>query len=384
MEARKRTTTSQENIAEMSSAPSRTATPWSTPVQIVSAGLMGVVFGFAMEKARVTEPMVIQAQMGMSKFIMMKMFLSAVVAGQVGLVALNRFAGKQFQAARSEFASCVQHRGWLDVGLGGAILGAGMTMAGACPGMVIIQVGAGAQQAGFTVAGLFIGAYLYAFSHPSVSKLFHGKNDHRHVFLDQQLGLPFPLVALSFSALLAAAITVFEHFFPWETELPRPLGSADSFFSMHAWSPVVSGALVGALQIPAVVMLGDTLGSSTCYMTLSAQTTRLGILKTSCGHLCGYTDGVSNWWQVVYIGSAALAAAVSASLGSPGNLVIPGVSPTAGVIGGILMLFGSRLAGGCTSGHGLSGMGLLATSSFVAVATMFGGGMAMKLALSYM
>jgi hypothetical protein len=32
----------------------------------------------------VTEPLVIQAQMGMSKFIMMKMFLSAVVAGKRG------------------------------------------------------------------------------------------------------------------------------------------------------------------------------------------------------------------------------------------------------------------------------------------------------------
>ena len=55
-------------------------------------------------------------------------------------------------------------------------------------------------------------------------------------------------MALSFSALLAAAITAFEHFFPWEDELPRPTLDV-SYLSMHAWSPLVSGALVGALQV---------------------------------------------------------------------------------------------------------------------------------------
>ena len=36
------------------------------------------------------------------------------------------------------------------------------------------------------------------------------------------------------------------------------------------------------------------------------------------------------------------------------------------------MLFGSRLASGCTSGHGLSGMALLSVQSIVAVCAMFG------------
>lgn len=35
---------------------------------------------------------------------------------------------------------------------------------------------------------------------------------------------------------------------------------------------------------------------------------------------------------------------------------------------------GSRLASGCTSGHGLSGMALLAIQSIVAVPAMFAGG----------
>eukprot|EP00730_Choanoeca_flexa_P003649 TRINITY_DN11467_c0_g1_i3.p1 TRINITY_DN11467_c0_g1~~TRINITY_DN11467_c0_g1_i3.p1 ORF type:complete len:388 (+),score=69.75 TRINITY_DN11467_c0_g1_i3:265-1428(+) len=352
--------------------------------QGLAAGAMGLVFGVAMEKARVTEPAVIQAQMAMSKFIMLKMFLSAVVSGQLGLVLLQYLSPKHFNAARKAFAGCVEYRGWVDVALGGAILGAGMSLSGACPGMVIVQVGAGAQHAGYTVAGLFLGAYLYSLAHPTLARMFHTMNPSTTpVFLDRQLGLPFAQVALSFAALLAGTIMVVEELVGWTDEVPRVLTPVDSsYMSMHAWSPIVSGALVGALQIPAVLLLGDTLGSSTAYMTLCAQPTRFGFGKDVASHLADFTDGMSNWWQVVYIGTAALAAAWSASQGTPSDVVIERVPPVMGVVGGVLMLFGSRLAGGCTSGHGLSGMGLLASTSFAAVAAMFAGGMATQGVLS--
>lgn len=44
-------------------------------------------------------------------------------------------------------------------------------------------------------------------------------------------------------------------------------------------------------------------------------------------------------------------------------------------IGGFLILFGARLAGGCTSGHIISGMTQLAVSSTIFAAAVFAGGM---------
>jgi uncharacterized membrane protein YedE/YeeE len=41
---------------------------------------------------------------------------------------------------------------------------------------------------------------------------------------------------------------------------------------------------------------------------------------------------------------------------------------------GFIMLFGARIAGGCTSGHGISGMAQLSAGSTLAVAAMFAGG----------
>jgi uncharacterized membrane protein YedE/YeeE len=45
---------------------------------------------------------------------------------------------------------------------------------------------------------------------------------------------------------------------------------------------------------------------------------------------------------------------------------------TAAAAGGILLLFGARLAGGCTSGHILSGVSQLAVSSLLFLAAAFG------------
>ena len=55
---------------------------------------------------------------------------------------------------------------------------------------------------------------------------------------------------------------------------------------------------------------------------------------------------------------------------------VPGVHPAAAVVGGFIMLFGARLAAGCTSGHGISGCAILSIPSFIGVAAMFAGGIA--------
>ena len=44
-------------------------------------------------------------------------------------------------------------------------------------------------------------------------------------------------------------------------------------------------------------------------------------------------------------------------------------------IGGVLIIFGARLAGGCTSGHIISGITQLSMSGLLFGATVFGGGM---------
>jgi uncharacterized membrane protein YedE/YeeE len=61
---------------------------------------------------------------------------------------------------------------------------------------------------------------------------------------------------------------------------------------------------------------------------------------------------------------------------APSLVALPSfeVAPAMATLGGILMIVGSRLAGGCTSGHGISGISLLSMSSLVTIASTFAAG----------
>ena len=54
--------------------------------------------------------------------------------------------------------------------------------------------------------------------------------------------------------------------------LVRPLARCCSCsgFECYAWAPWVGGGLVGILQFPIVIMMHDTIGSSTAYVAISS------------------------------------------------------------------------------------------------------------------
>src|SRR5512140_3059563 len=108
-------------------------------VNAIVIGLsMGIVFGFALEKSRVFEPGVIVGQMQMRNFIMLKIFLTAVAPGAVVLAALNGFGYVKLQPKAALYAADI---------VGGLLLGTGITLAGACPGTTLAQIGAGYRDA---------------------------------------------------------------------------------------------------------------------------------------------------------------------------------------------------------------------------------------------
>lgn len=59
----------------------------------------------------------------------------------------------------------------------------------------------------------------------------------------------------------------------------------------------------------------------------------------------------------------------------------PAVAATVMTLGGVLVGFGTRMATGCTSGHGLCGIARFQPGSLVATASFFGTGVVVSLAL---
>lgn len=155
-----------------------------------------------------------------------------------------------------------------------------------------------------------------------------------------------------------------------------------------AWSPYVAGMVIGLLQIPAFLIIETALGASSSYVTVGTAIASwldpsLLQIEYVARHLAA---NAKNLWQVALVTGIAIGAFLSMkmsgarrqpispiwtrALGSSSSALRYAVAFGAG----FLMLFGARIADGCTSGHGLSGLAQLSVGSTVAVAGMFMGG----------
>lgn len=161
-----------------------------------------------------------------------------------------------------------------------------------------------------------------------------------------------------------------------------------------AWSPYAAGIIIGLLQIPTFLLMGTALGASSSFVTVGAYLASLfDQSAANVSYFASHMTGAKNWWQVAVVVGIAVGAFLSMTLaGSRRRSVSPvwqqtmGVSSVAGrapfaFVGGFLMLLGARIAGGCTSGHGISGMAQLSLGSTLAVAAMFAGGILTALVL---
>ena len=162
-----------------------------------------------------------------------------------------------------------------------------------------------------------------------------------------------------------------------------------------AWSPYLAGIVIGLLQIPAFLLIETALGTSSSYVTVGgivASWIDPSILKID--YVARHVAAAGkNWWQVALVIGIAIGAFISMRLsGAKRHSISPiwqralgSSSPTrryaVAFLGGFILLLGARIADGCTSGHGLSGMAQLAVGSTVAVAAMFAGGIATAMLL---
>lgn len=169
---------------------------------------MGAVFGIALEKSRVFEPGTIVSQMQLRTFLMLKIFLTAVITGLVVLAVLNGVWGvKMFPKALVWQADIV----------GGILLGVGISIAGACPGTVFAQIGAGYRDAWFTVAGGILGAMTFGYVEPTLRSILLSGGPGK-LTLDGMTHIPFWTLALTVAAALVGGLIVLERLKPWRAE----------------------------------------------------------------------------------------------------------------------------------------------------------------------
>ena len=181
----------------------------SLSIAIVVGILMGIAFGFFLEKSRVFEPGIIVGQMQLRNFIMLKVFLTAVATGAVVLAALNGFGIVKLQPKAALYAADI---------VGGLILGVGIALAGACPGTTLAQIGAGYRDALFTFAGGLVGAIAFSYAQPWFNTTLLASGDGKIIFSDL-IGIPYWTGALGLAAVLIVVMVLLERWRPWRDEM---------------------------------------------------------------------------------------------------------------------------------------------------------------------
>eukprot|EP00163_Fabomonas_tropica_P006442 TRINITY_DN16011_c0_g1_i1.p1 TRINITY_DN16011_c0_g1~~TRINITY_DN16011_c0_g1_i1.p1 ORF type:complete len:304 (+),score=80.93 TRINITY_DN16011_c0_g1_i1:124-912(+) len=261
-----------------------------------------------------------------------------------------------------------------------------MSVSGACPGMVLAQLGTGVSSGPWVFAGGLVAALVYAYVEPYMRGFIKWKYQGGRVSMDSYFDVHFSTVAFGLAVAVTAFLTFLESLVPWTSELHAPaipISPSDNVFELAAWSPYVAGAIIGFNQIPAVIFLQDTLGSASSYATIVSHLVTLVIGRQQADKndvIRKSRDGLGNMWQVYYV-LAVIAGSAGSAIMSHTWGQVSAIDSTRAFVGGFLILFGSRMAGGCTSGHGISGAALLYWLSWVAVPAMFGGGIVTALTL---
>lgn len=121
--------------------------------RLLAAVLFGLAFGFLLQKGGVGKYHILVGQLLLQDFTVMKVMLTAIVVGMVGIFTLHRFAKVNLHLKPTRVGPNI---------IGGLIFGAGFALIGYCPGTVAAALGQGNYDALFAMLGLVVGSFVYA------------------------------------------------------------------------------------------------------------------------------------------------------------------------------------------------------------------------------
>ncbi len=160
------------------------------------------------------------------------------------------------------------------------------------------------------------------------------------------------------------------------------------------WSPYLVGILLGVLSWITFATMNKALGTSTTMVRAAGGVERM-IASDHVDNEPYFVKYLGTSaepkpmieWQFALVIFLAVGAFLAAKLSGKVNPEhVPdlweqrfgpskGFRHAAAFLGGVILIIGARMAGGCTSGHGLSGGMQLSTSGWIFMGAMFAGGL---------
>lgn len=314
---------------------------------------LGFLFGLFLQYAKVNTYNSISGMAVLNDFTVAKTIAAAIGIGAIMLsfaigLGYADFHVKPFLAGA--------------VIIGGLLFGVGMAILGYCPGTLPVSLGQGSVDALIGILGGFAASILYTVLSPSI-----------HGALGPDLGkIALSTVVAAGTAIyylvvgLIGVILITGAFWLQRVEKKKEL----------KW--FVAAAGIAVIAVTLFIVSDRVLGASTFYPYIADR-------------LSGLTDNAyyikqveqSGFFEMKFLAGAFLSGLVYSLLKGEfkirllhDNWVRMKGTSSAGRIfwaftGGFLLLFGARLAGGCTSGHIISGGIQLAVSSWVFAVFVF-------------
>jgi uncharacterized protein len=121
----------------------------------------GIAFGYVLHRSRVADYNVIVNQFRLRDSTMMKIMLTAIFIGGIGVFVLHNLGLSQYH---------IKPANLIGVSLGASIFAIGMVLLGYCPGTSIAAMAGGSLHALIGFLGMLAGGVLYGLSYPWVEK----------------------------------------------------------------------------------------------------------------------------------------------------------------------------------------------------------------------
>ena len=267
--------------------------------------------------------------------------------------------------------------------LGGLLIGVGMAVTGACPGTSFVQAGVGNINGVFVILGGLLGAFTFVKLQDRLREMrkeadaslaanspdsdVAGSASKTPADIATALGIsPLVLLLIWVPMCLTAMRLVFatDH-------------SSQALENPGLIAPAYGGLLIGLAQMATILLTKHAIGASGGYEDVARWLDAKYLSKS----------GPEDPERVLLTGSVIFSIGILCAsfclrqlFPSYGHSLVQGLlasSPTIAakaILGGFAMVIGARLARGCTSGHGISGLSKFSLPSLVTTASMFGAG----------
>lgn len=166
--------------------------------------VIGICFGAFLYISGVTEYNVILGQLLLTDFTVVKVMLTAVVVGMLGIYAMKSRGMVELHPKPGSIGTTV---------IGGIIFGMGFAVLGYCPGTVAGAVGHGSLDALFGgVTGILIGAGIFAAAYPTLNEKILSKGEFRSMTLPDALNVNPWYIIVPLCIMMVAVLAGLEYF----------------------------------------------------------------------------------------------------------------------------------------------------------------------------